>query len=140
MKKTNDYITLKEKISSAKMNKILDDLKVFWAFGNSQFEEGLKQIDEKKENMTSIGMGGFIPKKNLKEYIKQMTDYQTWYVKEVKKLDANQVIRYELNNYECYYSGDITDAFKVLEEFGFTKEDVLKVFHNKNYILDQKEN
>jgi hypothetical protein len=140
MKKVNDYITLKEKISSAKMNKILDDLKVFWAFGNSQFEEGLKQIDEKKENMTSIGMGGFIPKKNLKEYIKQMTDYQTWYVKEVKKLDANQVIRYELNNYECYYSGDITDAFKVLEEFGFTKEDVLKVFHNKNYILDQKEN
>jgi hypothetical protein len=140
MKKTNDYITLKEKISSAKMTKILDGLKVFWAFNEDQFFEGLKKIGEKKENMTQIGMGGFIPKKNIKKYIKQMADYQTWYVAEVKKLDANEVIRYELNNYECYYSGDITDAFKVLEEFGFTREEVLHVFHNKNYILDQKEN
>ncbi len=140
MKKTNDYITLKEKISSAKMNKILDDLKVFWAFGNSQLEEGLKKIGEKKENITSIGMGGFIPKKNVKKYIKQMEDYSAWFVKEVKKLDPNQVIRYELNNYECYYSGDITNAFRVLEEFGFTREEVLHVFHNKNYILKKKEN
>ena len=137
---TTSYPELKNVIFQKKISKILEKQKVFFAFSGLQLVAGLKKINEKKENLTSIGGGGFLPKENLDTYLEEMLKVSGWFNNEVKKLNANSVIRYELNNYECYYSGDITDAFKVLEEFGFTKEDVLKVFHNKNYILDQKEN
>jgi len=140
MKKNISYSSLKNDVVQKKLTKIIDELKVFFAFSESQLNEGLEKNAEKKENLTSIGMGGFIPKYNAKKYIKETTKLNEWLVKEVKKLNPNEVIRYELNNYEAYYTGDISTAYEVLKDYGFTREDVLNVFHNKNYILDQKKN
>jgi len=38
---------------------------------------------------------------------------------------------YELNNHECFYVGDIEDAYAVLSDF-YTKDEVQAVF-SKNY-------
>jgi hypothetical protein len=140
IKKQIGSSTLKNTGVQDKLTKITDDLKVFFAFSESQLNEGLEKIGEKRENLTSIGMGGFIPKYNVKKYIEETSKLNEWFVKEVKKLNPNEVIRYELNNYEAYYTGDISTAYEVLKDYGFTREDVLNVFHNKNYILGQKEN
>ncbi|MDD4410853.1 MAG: hypothetical protein PHE32_04070 [Candidatus Shapirobacteria bacterium] len=137
-KKVIGYSELKNKVVQDKLTKIIDENKVFFAFSNEQLEKGLEEIGEKKENVISIGMGGIIPKKNLDNYYKQTKELNEWFIEEVKKLNPNAVICYELNNYEAYYTGDISTAYEVLKDYGFTKEDVLGVFHNRNYQLNKK--
>ena len=134
-KKVILYSELKNKVVQEKLTKIIDDLKVFFAFSDSQFNEGLEKTGEKKENIVSMGMGGFLPKENVQKYIEETKALDEWLIQEVKKLNPNEVISYELNNYESYYTGDISTAYEVLKGYGFTREDVLHVFHNKNYNL-----
>lgn len=134
-KKVICYSELKNKIVQDKLTKIIDDCKVFFAFSEKQLVEGLEKINEKRENVVLTGMGGIIPRENLTKYHEETKKLNEWLIQEVKKLNPNEVIRYELNNYEAYYTGDISTAYEVLKDYGFTKEDVLNVFHNKNYDL-----
>ena len=129
------YTELKEVKFQAKMSEVLERNKVFFAFSELQLAEGLAKIQEKRENITGIGMGGFLPKENLTKYLDEMLEVSGWFNDEVKKLDANEVIRYELNNYECYYTGDIEDAFGVLKNYGLTRDQVLAVYHNKKAVI-----
>ena len=126
------YSHLKNEIMQSKLTTIFDDLGVFFAFSDKQFNEGLKKIEEKKENITAIHAGGFIPSKNVKEYIKRSDNLLVWLRAEVKKLDPENVIEYELSNYESYYTGDISTAFEALADHGFTRDQV-KAVYNKNY-------
>lgn len=129
------YTELKNVKFQAKMSEVLERNKVFFAFSELQLVEGLATINEKRENVTSIGGGAILPKENVSKYLDEMLEASGWLNDEVKKLDANEVIRYELNNYECYYTGDITDAMEVLKNYGLTREQVLAVFHNKNAVI-----
>lgn len=76
-------------------------------------------------------MGGYLPSKNVKKYIKLMEEHSDWFKTEIKKVNKEEVILYELRNFECYYTGDITDALQVLESYGFTKAEVVEVFLKK---------
>lgn len=102
---------------------IFDDLGVFFAFSDKQFKEGAK--DEK--NIVSIGMGGFIPKKNVPEYIRRAGELEQWRKSEMQKQKAEQVIEYELANHEAYYTGDITDTFEALKDH-YTLEQIREVY------------
>ena len=42
------------------------------------------------------------------------------------------IIKRELSNYECYYTGEIEDAVDTLEDYGITYEQVLKVFKGES--------
>jgi len=112
-----------------KLSEIIEDCGVFFAFSEKQFEEGAK--GKPKSDFTNIGMGGIVPKKNAAKYEKQSDKLTQWYTDEVKKLNPVDVIRYELNNHEAYYTGDIEDTFDVVKGFGYTREQVRKVFRNK---------
>jgi len=125
------YAELK-KLSSEKLTESYNKCKVFWAFSNEQFDENLKKEGiDKNERITSIGMGGYLPSKNVKKYIKLMEEHSDWFKTEIKKVNKEEVILYELRNFECYYTGDITDALQVLESYGFTKAEVVEVFLKK---------
>lgn len=126
---------LKNKIYQDKLSKLLNDCGAFFAFGTDQLNEALVKYNYKKEDLINCGIGMIMPKAKVKEYIQKSKELKKWFNSEIKKLDSNGIIRYELNNYECYYSGDITDAMPILKEYGFTKDQVLKVYHNKNYQL-----
>ena len=39
------------------------------------------------------------------------------------------IIKYELSNYECYYIGDWMPAFEICEDYGATKEMVQAIYH-----------
>ena len=132
-----NYHTLTTKIAQNKLTKIFDEAGVFFAFNNEQMEKGLKKINAKIGDLTRIANGGYMPKKNVKAYISKSNAFYKWLKKEVKKLNPNEVICYELNNYECYYTGDTTSAYEALKSYGFTRDDVNKVYHNKNYILNK---
>jgi len=58
-----------------------------------------------------------------------MREIEKWQKTEVKKAKAEEVILYDLNNYECFYTGDITNALEVLESLGYTPEQVRGVYH-----------
>jgi len=132
---TISYWELKNDIFQGKINEVFEKNKVFFAFSELQMAEGLGKINEKREKLASIGGGGFLPKENIKSYLDQMMNLVEWFHCEVKKLDANKVIRYELNNYECYYTRDVGDAMEVLKNYGLTRDQVLAVYHNKNAVI-----
>lgn len=130
------YTELKEVKFQAKMSEVLERNKVFFAFSELQLVEGLATINEKRENVTSLGSGAILPKENVTKYLDEMLEISGWFNNEVKKLNVNEVIRYELNNYECYYTGDIEDAMGVLKNYGLTREQVSTVFHNKKAVIN----
>lgn len=128
------YSQLKNELMQGKLTEIFNDLGVFFAFSEEQMEKGLKKINAKRKDCISISGGGFMPRKNAKEYIKRSSELMGWLVREVKKLDSVKVIKYELANYECYYTGDLTDAVEALKDYSFTVEQISRVYklkHNK---------
>ena len=129
------YLKVK-KIEQSKYDKLIKDCGLFWAFSNEQFDEGKKKNPVARgERYTSIGSGGYLPSKNVDKWIKGMQEIEKW-AKQAKK-DATEVIMYELNNYECFYTGDITDAMPRLEDLGYTVEEVKKVYHaNKQFAIN----
>lgn len=131
-----EYSILKNKIYQDKLTKLINEVGAFFAFGSIQLEEALKKHNYKKEDLTSVGYGMIMPKANVKTYTEKSKKLKKWFNNKISKLDANEIIRYELNNHECYYSGEIGEAMPILSEYGFTPEQVLTVFHNKNAVIN----
>lgn len=124
-----NYNTIKEKHEKL-YNSIMSENKVFWAFSKEQLEEGKKKIGIKdNKDLTSIGMGGFMPKTNADKMFKALSAEDKRYKKELReaKEAKKQAILYELKNHECFYTGDISD---VVDKFKgiFTKKDIQKVY------------
>ena len=101
---------------------------IFFAFNNSQFEEGLQKLTAANgaqvttKEIYSIGAGGFILKSKSGEFDALMTRHETErkeLKKDVKKLfDA---LVYELGNHEYCITYDVSDALSAL---GLIREDV----------------
>lgn len=107
---------------------LFDKCHVFWAFSNEQFKEGAaKHPLQPGEKYVSIGMGGYLPKSNFDELQAGLTAIKKWKAQAMKEVKAEEAILYELNNYECFYSCDITD---VVEHFEgkYTEDEIRKVY------------
>jgi len=116
-------------LESKKVDDLNTECHVFWAFNQDQLTEGMKKNPiENGDKFVSMGAGGFLPKSCVNKWIAGMKAITKW-TKESKKNDK-QVITYELNNYECFYQGDIEDAMPRLSELGYTREQVKKVFQS----------
>jgi hypothetical protein len=114
-----------------KLSKLFKDCHVFFAFSAEQFQESKteKQPDEK---YVHCGAGMYMPRSFDAPFESGFSDIQKWYKAEVKKSKAwEKEILYELNNHECYYTGDISP---VVELFAgtYTKEQIFRVY-KKNY-------
>lgn len=99
---------------------------LFFAFSEAQFIENKTPLQE-GEKYVSIGAGGYLPKSKIKQFADGMKDIEKWYKIECKatKEMKRQHIAYELANYECYYTGDISAALSVLP---YPKKDVVNVY------------
>jgi hypothetical protein len=113
-----------------------EDLHVFFAFGNEQFEQEVNKLRQDKilldgEKLSPIGAGGYVPAKNLSTLKSEIAKIEKWYKFQVKELKDGKedLILYELNNFECFYSNDITDALDVLIPLGITKKEVETVYN-----------
>ena len=47
---------------------------------------------------------------------------------DIEENGIEKIIKRELGNYECYYTGEIEDAVEALEDYGITHEQVSNVF------------
>lgn len=117
-----------------KYNELLNSCGVFWAFSNKQFLENKTPLKD-GEKYVSIGAGGYMPKGNFDKFIQGTKDIEKWVKIAVK--ECTDAILCELNNYECFYTGDISDAMPRLKELGYTVSEVKKVYHaNREFALN----
>ncbi|MCG3684457.1 hypothetical protein L5F43_03830 [Aliarcobacter butzleri] len=118
MKTLNSYTS--DKISAA-----MEKHGAYFAFSKTQFEE--KQVEGVK--YVSDGSGMVCPKENYNQLIEEMNGIYAEGVKQdIAENGLTAIVKRELANYECYYTGDIEDAVDALEDYGVTYEQVLTVF------------
>jgi hypothetical protein len=124
-----NYIDIKQ-AEQEKITELSHEVGLFWAFSDKQFEES-KTPKKRGSKYASIGGGGYLPNYNVSVFTKGMDNIRDWKRAEVKKNKAEQerVILYELNNHECFYTGDIIDAMPVLKDLGFSQKQVYKVYN-----------
>jgi len=119
-----------------KLSVLLKECHVFFAFSTEQFNENKteKQPDEK---YVHCGAGMYMPRSFVASFESGFSDLNKWYKSEVKKSKLwEKEIAYELNNHECYYTGDISP---VVEMFAgtYTKKQILDVYR-KNYAREME--
>lgn len=114
------------KQASEKLNALMSECGIFFAFSNEQFAENKTPLQE-GEKYVSIGAGGYMPKSKVYDYLEGSKLINQWEKSEIKKLKdgKEQHILYELRNHECFYTCDIEDAANVLP---YPKKDVWKVY------------
>ena len=99
---------------------------VFFAFSDAQFD---KQKTEGVE-YASLGAGTICPKANVKAF---MIDHEgivkAGIAKRIEAEGKTAIIRYELANYESWYTGDYSQAAEALEDYGFPIEDIIEQFN-----------
>lgn len=96
---------------------------LFWAFSNEQFAKNKTPLKE-GEKYVSIGAGGYMPKSGLPIFVAGMKEINHWFKEATKEEKIRKaLIRYELNNHEATYTGEIEPTLDALGE-GFTPEEV----------------
>lgn len=123
-------------IYQEKMNEVLTNNQVFWAFNESQLKEGIEKYNISKDNkMVSIGMGGYMPSKNVNNYKEDLKALDSWRKEQLKlikqeKQALEDAILYELNNYECFYTGELDEVYAVFPEVSRTE--IVAVYKKHN--------
>lgn len=123
-------------IKSAKEKKVTELMEkcgLFFAFNDEQFNENKTPL-EQGEKYVHIGAGGYMPKSKVALFESEMKKINSWKAKEVKKSKQEETeILYELNNYECFYTGDIEDALPaLLPNYSIEKITAVFNFHQRN--------
>jgi len=123
MKYLQDYM-------NERQTKAFDEAGAFFAFSNEQFEsariKGIKYV--------SAGMGLICPEDKLEKLIENLnTIYKESIQQDIKENGIENIIKRELNNHEAYYTGEIDQTYDALKDYGITKENIFKIFKNKNY-------
>jgi hypothetical protein len=121
------YTKIKEEYQN-KLSELSEQVGLFWAFNTEQFIEGKTKYPTTGK-YTSIGMGGYLPSENVTKYLAGLKTLSQWYKEAKKQVNKEEAILYELYNYECFYTGDITDAYEALSDT-YTKEEVQEVYRN----------
>lgn len=116
-----------KKQQSAKVDQLIKDSGMFFAFNNEQFEEGKTPL-EPGDKYIHIGHGCILPKSKLQFYIDGMAEIGNWYKAAVSSNKARKAnILYELNNHEAFYTYDIEEALMALGS-DYTSAEVWAVF------------
>lgn len=127
MKFLQDYIQDKQTAAFKKYG-------AFFAFSKSQFDE--QKVEGVK--YSSLGMGLICPVGKGKELMAELEEIAKWgRKKDIKENTKERVILRELDNHECYYTNDITSAVEELEPYGITREEVMKMYRNRNHKFEK---
>ena len=109
-----------------RMTQLFNDTGAFFAFSNSQF-------DEKKEEgfqYVSLGAGLLVPKQNAKKVVDGLDNITEEGIKlDIEENGKDAIIKRELFNFECFYTGDVSDCVDSMKRYGFSQDEVNEVFN-----------
>ena len=111
-----------------KQSNLFERTGTFFAFAMDTFHEN------KKEGVkyVNLGAGMICPKENVDALINGLETIQKEGIADDLADNGKEgIIERELGNHECYYTGSIEDAVMVLEQYGFTRSDVQKVYNQE---------
>lgn len=118
-----------KKEQSIKIDQLFEEVGLFWAFSNEQFAANKTPLAD-GDKYVSIGAGGYLPKSKMDVFKSGMSSINRWYKETVKANKSRRsLIEYELGNYECYYTNDITEALEALGP-DYTEAEVMEVFND----------
>lgn len=125
----NNLQTIKAEKES-KISELIEKCSMFFAFSNEQFNQNKTPLQE-GEKYVSIGMGSYLPKGQVDNYINGVKEINKWFKDTIK---SNKVRRehilYELCNHEAFYTNDIGDTLETLGEY-YTEAEVMEVFRSE---------
>lgn len=101
-----------------KYNEELNKTGLFWAFNRKQFDENKTHKNAPDSEYLTIGDGGYIHKSNknnLDNFFKIIApklnkDFTS-------KIKIDDLIEYELENHECYYTGDFSLVIVAVKDY-----------------------
>lgn len=101
-----------------KYNDTLNETGLFWAFNREQFDENKTHKDAPDNEYITIGDGGYLHKSNKTKFDnffkniapKLKADF-------ISKISIDDLVKYELNNYEAYYIGDYTQVIVAVKNY-----------------------
>ena len=126
-------------IHQSKIDSLLNECNVFWAFSNEQFNQNKVALVD-GDKYVSIGAGGYMPKSMVAKLDAGMKEIKAWYKQAGKDKKAReQHIIYELNNHEAFYTYDMEDTLNALGE-DYTIDEVRRVFNKELKRLEVKVN
>lgn len=97
----------------------------FFAFSNKQFNE--KRVEG--VNYVNLGGGLIAPKENASELVQGMqTILEEGIKQDIAEHGIEKIIERELDNHECFYTGEIDDAVDALEDYEITRSQVQDVY------------
>lgn len=125
MKYLNDY-------TATPISEMLAKHGAFFAFGMTQFEEA-RNPEIPNNEYCHIMHGMYAPKANADALVLEYAAICKKGIEDdIKENGFHNIILRELNNHECFYTGDHTDALQALQAYpGLTEKMVLDVFKNK---------
>lgn len=104
---------------------LLNQTGAFFAFSTEQLKEA-KQPDTKYVN---IGHGLLCPKGQEDTLINGLGKIHKEAIQEdIADNGIKAIIRRELYNHECFYTGDVSDAVSTLKAYGITTEQIGEVY------------
>lgn len=110
-----------------KQTQVFNDAGAFFAFSNQQFAKAKQQGIE----YVSIGAGLICPPDKAKQLINRLATINKEGIKQdIEDNGKDAIIRRELFNYECFYSGDIMDCVENLTEYGYCFDDIHQVYRH----------
>ena len=121
MKYLNDYTQLET-------TKVLNATGAFFAFNKEQFHEqktnGVRYVN--------LGAGMVAPKEDAGRLVEALGRiYSAGIAADIKENGLTAIITRELHNHECFYTNDISDVTKVLNEYpGITIAGILQVYND----------
>ncbi len=107
---------------------LFEKLGVFFAFSTEQFNEG------KKEGVKYCDAGGgmLCPVGNEKELVDELDRiYKECIQQDLSENGREGVIKRELSNHECYYTGDIDDCVDKLKDYSITTKEIRDIFNKE---------
>lgn len=96
------------------INEAMEKAGAFWAFGQKQFDE------RKDEGVEYVSLGGGLvsEKDKASQLIEDMDNaIMLGRQEDLRENGIEKIILRELNNYECFYTGDITEAVESLSGY-----------------------
>ncbi|HHY0497211.1 hypothetical protein JL857_20785 [Vibrio parahaemolyticus] len=118
MKYLSDY-------TNDKQTQAFDEAGAFFAFSQKQFSEAKKEGIE----YCSMGAGLICPVEKAKHLFDRLEQINKEGVaQDIAENGKQAIIRRELFNYECFYTGDICNCVEALEDYGYSYDDIYQVY------------